>query len=81
LLRPERIALDAAPAEGANAVAGTVEVMSFLGTGTHCSLRLPSGRLLLAEGPASWADAFRPGVPATARWDAAALVPVKGDAA
>jgi hypothetical protein len=56
LLRPERITLDAAPAEGSNAVAGTVEVVSFLGTSTHCSLRLPSGRLLLAERPASWAE-------------------------
>ncbi len=80
LLRPERIALDATPAEGVNCVAGTVEVVSFLGTGTHCSLRLPSGRLLLAEGPANWADAFRPGTAATARWDAAALVPLKGGA-
>jgi putative spermidine/putrescine transport system ATP-binding protein len=76
LLRPERVALDTAPAESANAVSGIVEVVSFLGTGTHLSLRLPSGRLLLAEGPAGWADAFRAGTSATARWDPAALVPV-----
>jgi putative spermidine/putrescine transport system ATP-binding protein len=77
LLRPERIALDTAPAEGPNAAAGTVEVVSFLGTGTHASLRLASGRLLLAEGPASWTDRFKPGAPATARWEAAALVPLR----
>jgi putative spermidine/putrescine transport system ATP-binding protein len=78
LLRPESVALDAAPAEGPNAVAGTVEVVSFLGTGTHLSLRLPSGRILLAEGPAAWADAFRAGAQATARWEPAALVAVRG---
>jgi hypothetical protein len=54
-----------------------VEVVSFLGTGTHASLRLASGRLLLAEGPASWTDRFKPGAPATARWEAAALVPLR----
>jgi putative spermidine/putrescine transport system ATP-binding protein len=77
LLRPEAVTLDDAPAGGPNAVAGTVEVVSFLGTGAHLSLRLPSGRILLAEGPAAWADAFRPGSPASARWDAAALVAVR----
>jgi putative spermidine/putrescine transport system ATP-binding protein len=78
LLRPERIGLEAAAAaEGPNSVSGTVEVVSFLGTGTHASVRLPSGRLLLAEGPAAWADQFKPGAPATARWDAAALVPLR----
>jgi putative spermidine/putrescine transport system ATP-binding protein len=77
LLRPEKVALDTAAADGQNAVAGTVEVVSFLGTGTHVSLRLPSGRILLAEGPAAWADLFRPGSPATARWDPAALVAIR----
>jgi len=77
LLRPEAVTLDLAPPEGPNAVAGTVEVVSFLGTGTHVSLRLPSGRILLAEGPAAWADRFRPGSPATARWDRAALVAIR----
>ena len=57
---------------------GTVEVVSFLGTGTHLSLRLRSGRILLAEGPAAWADRFRAGSAATARWDADALVAVRG---
>ncbi len=78
LLRPESVTLGTAPAEGPNTVAGTVEVVSFLGTGTHMSLRLPSGRILLAEGPPCWADAFRAGAPATARWDAASLVAVRG---
>jgi putative spermidine/putrescine transport system ATP-binding protein len=78
LLRPESVTLDTAPAEGPNAVAGTVEVVSFLGTGTHLSLRLPSGRILLAEGPPGWADTFRAGAAATARWDGAALVAVRG---
>jgi len=77
LLRPERIALEPPSTDGPNTVTGTVEVVSFLGTGTHASLRLPSGRLLLAEGPAAWADQFKPGATATARWDAAALVPVR----
>jgi putative spermidine/putrescine transport system ATP-binding protein len=79
LLRPEAVTLDTARAEGPNAVTGTVEVVSVLGTGTHLSLRLPSGRILLAEGPAAWADTFRMGAPATARWNAAALVAVRGD--
>lgn len=77
LLRPECVTLDASPADGPNAVSGTVEVVSFLGTGTHLSLRLPSGRLLLAEGPAAWSDAFRAGSPATARWNPTALVAVR----
>jgi putative spermidine/putrescine transport system ATP-binding protein len=78
LLRPEAVVLDDAPPEGANAVAGMIEVVSFLGTSTHLSLRLPSGRILLAEGPAAWADRFRAGAAATARWDAAALIAVRG---
>jgi putative spermidine/putrescine transport system ATP-binding protein len=78
LLRPEAVTLDTERAEGPNAVAGTVEVVSFLGTGTHLSLRLRSGRILLAEGPAAWADRFRAGSAATARWDADALVAVRG---
>lgn len=77
LLRPECVTLDAWPADGPNAVSGVVEVVSFLGTGTHLSLRLPSGRLLLAEGPAAWSDTFHAGSPATARWDPAALVAVR----
>jgi putative spermidine/putrescine transport system ATP-binding protein len=77
LLRPEAVTLDAAPADGPNAVAGTVEVVSFLGTGAQLSLRLPSGRILLVEGPAAWADTFRAGTPATARWNASALVAVR----
>ena len=76
LLRPERVALDAGPAEGPNAVAGTLEVLSFLGSGAQAVLRLPGGRALLAEGPAAWADAFAPGAAATARWPRDALVPI-----
>jgi putative spermidine/putrescine transport system ATP-binding protein len=68
VLRPERVTLDQAPAETANSVAGTVEVVSFLGTGAQAVLRLPGGRALLVEGPAALADATRPGLRATARW-------------
>jgi putative spermidine/putrescine transport system ATP-binding protein len=68
VLRPERIALDEAPAEGSNAAAGRIEVLSFLGTGVQLVLRLDGGRALLVEGPASLADRFRPGSAATARW-------------
>ncbi|WP_439596399.1 ABC transporter ATP-binding protein [Falsiroseomonas sp.] len=74
VLRPERVTLDEAPAEGPNAVAGTVELLSFLGTGTQAVLRLPGGRQLLVEGPASLADRFRTGGPATARWTRGDLV-------
>jgi ABC-type Fe3+/spermidine/putrescine transport system ATPase subunit len=70
LLRPERIALDEAEpdAGSANAARGTLEVVSFLGTGVQLVLRLPGGRAMLVEGPASLADRFRPGGAATARW-------------
>ena len=73
VLRPERVLLDDAPAADSNAVAGTVEVVSFLGTGAQAVLRLPGGRALLAEGPAALADRLRPGSPATARWTATDL--------
>jgi putative spermidine/putrescine transport system ATP-binding protein len=76
VLRPERIAMEEAPASGPNAVTGTVEVLSFLGTGAQLVLRLPGGRALLVEGPASLADRFRAGAPATARWTAADLTAI-----
>jgi putative spermidine/putrescine transport system ATP-binding protein len=73
VLRPERVQLDDAPPGEANAVTGTVEVVSFLGTGAQAVLRLPGGRALLVEGPAGLADRVRPGARATARWTAADL--------
>jgi putative spermidine/putrescine transport system ATP-binding protein len=76
VLRPERIALDDAPAEGPNAAAGKVEVLSFLGTGVQAVLRLAGGRALLIEGPAALADRFRPGAAATARWTEADLIAI-----
>ncbi|WP_372622180.1 ABC transporter ATP-binding protein [Falsiroseomonas sp.] len=76
VLRPERIVLDDAPAEGPNAAAGSIEVLSFLGTGVQAVLRLSGGRALLVEGPASLADRFRPGAAATARWTAADLTAI-----
>ena len=78
VLRPERVALDDGPAEGPNVVAGTVEVVSFLGTGAQAVLRLPGGRALLAEGPATWVDVHRPGQTVTARWRRDDLVIVQG---
>ncbi|MGX9966774.1 ABC transporter ATP-binding protein [Roseomonas sp. F4] len=74
VLRPERVTLDDAPAEGPNAVSGTVELLSFLGTGTQAVLRLAGGRQLLVEGPAALADRFRTGGRATARWTRGDLV-------
>lgn len=78
VLRPERIQLEAAepPPNTPNAAAGVVEVVSFLGTGAQLVLRLPGGRALLAEGPASLADRFRPGSRATARWAATDLIAI-----
>jgi len=74
VLRPEHIRLDQDPPAGPNAAAGTVELMSFLGTAAQAVLRLPGGRALLVEGPAALADHFRPGSPATARWSPKDLV-------
>jgi putative spermidine/putrescine transport system ATP-binding protein len=79
LLRPERVTLDAAPPASANSVAGTIEVVSFLGTGTQAVLRLAGGRALLAEGPAGLADSVRPGMRATARWTTADLTRISGE--
>ena len=78
VLRPERITLDEAePAPGtANAVRGSVEVVSFLGTGVQLVLRLPGGRALLVEGSAALVDRFRPGSAATARWRAEDLIAI-----
>jgi putative spermidine/putrescine transport system ATP-binding protein len=76
VLRPERIALDDAPAEGPNAVIGRVEVLSFLGTAVQVVVRLPGGRALLVEGSAALADRFRPGAAVTARWTAADLTAI-----
>jgi putative spermidine/putrescine transport system ATP-binding protein len=76
VLRPERILLDNAPADGPNAIAGKLEVLSFLGTGVQAVLRLQGGRALLVEGPASLADHYRPGAAATARWTAADLTAI-----
>ncbi|WP_137176954.1 ABC transporter ATP-binding protein [Roseomonas sp. AR75] len=76
VLRPERVTLVAEPADGANAVSGTVEVLSFLGNGVQAVLRLPGGRALLVEGAAALADRFRPGAAATARWTPADLTAI-----
>jgi putative spermidine/putrescine transport system ATP-binding protein len=78
LLRPEKVTLDKAPATGPNSAAGTVEVVSFLGTGAQAVLRLPGGRALLVEGPAALAD-LRPGAPATARWTPQDLTLIPGE--
>ena len=76
VLRPERISLDEAEPGPANAARGTVEVVSFLGTGVQLVLRLAGGRALMVEGPAALADRFRPGSPATARWHAEDLISI-----
>ncbi|MGG5819495.1 ABC transporter ATP-binding protein [Falsiroseomonas sp. HW251] len=76
VLRPERISLDEAEPGPANAARGTVEVVSFLGTGVQLILRLAGGRALMVEGPAALADRFRPGSPATARWHAEDLISI-----
>ncbi|MFT8244822.1 ABC transporter ATP-binding protein [Roseomonas sp. BN140053] len=80
LLRPERIALEETPpvADEPNAVAGRVELASFLGTGTQLMLRLPGGRALSIEGPAAYADRFPAGTAATARWRAEDLIVIPG---
>jgi len=86
LLRPERIAMDGAPAsgpngaptDGPNSATGIVEVVCFLGTGAQAVLRLPGGRALLVEGPAALAD-LKPGRSATVRWTRADLTLIPGD--
>ena len=48
LVRPERIRVTSKPIDGDNVVAGTLEKVAHLGFVTHCSVRLPSGHLVLA---------------------------------
>jgi putative spermidine/putrescine transport system ATP-binding protein len=51
-LRPERVAITAAPpAAGENRVAGVVELVSYLGSIIEYYVRLPSGELLRVHAP------------------------------
>ena len=48
LVRPERIRVTSSAIGGDNVIAGTLEKVAHLGFVTHCSVRLPSGHLVLA---------------------------------
>jgi putative spermidine/putrescine transport system ATP-binding protein len=74
VLRPETIRLEAGTAApAANGVAGTVEIVSFLGSIAQLTV-LAGGRRLLAEGPGELAGRFPPGTAVVASWPAEALV-------